>query len=54
MGRFLTHWVTIALALGATSWLLPGVEVTSLSALMVAALVLGFVNAVVSSRYSSC
>lgn len=47
MGRFLAHWVTIALALGATSWLLPGVEVTSLTTLMVAALVLGFVNAVV-------
>ena len=47
MGRFFVHWITIALALGATSWLLPGVEVTSVTALMVAALVLGFVNAVV-------
>ena len=47
MSRFVTHWVTIALALGATAWILPGVRVESLSALAVAALVLGFVNAVI-------
>ena len=47
MIRFLTHWLTTALALGVASWVLPGVTVSSLTALMVAALVLGFVNAVV-------
>jgi len=47
MGRFITHWITTALALGATASMLPGVEVASLTALLVAALVLGFVNAVV-------
>ena len=43
--RFLAHWLTTAAALGVTAWLLPGVEVTSLAALAVAALVLGLVNA---------
>jgi putative membrane protein len=47
MGRFLTHWITIALALGVCTWILPGVHIDSLPALLVAALVLGFVNAVV-------
>ena len=47
MLRFLTHWLTTALALGVASWILPGVEVTSLAALAVASVVLGFVNAVV-------
>lgn len=47
MNRFFAHWLTTALALGAASWMLPGVEVTSLTALMIAALVLGFVNAVI-------
>lgn len=47
MIRFLMHWLTTALALGVASWILPGVTVASPTALMVAALVLGFVNAVV-------
>ena len=47
MSRFLAHWLTTAVALGVASWILPGVTVTSLTALMIAALVLGFVNAVV-------
>lgn len=47
MGKFLLHWFTVAVALGVASWLLPGVEVTSLPALLVAALVLGFINALV-------
>ena len=47
MNRFFAHWLTTALALGAASWMLPGVEVTSLTALMIAAPVLGFVNAVI-------
>ena len=47
MTQFLTHWITIALALGAVQRVLPGVHVESLPALLVAALVLGFMNAVV-------
>lgn len=47
MGRFLLHWVVIAVALGVTCWILPGVHVDSPLALAVAAVVLGFVNAVV-------
>ncbi len=47
MGRFLTHWITIAFALFVCTWVLPGVHLDSLPALLVAALVLGFVNAVV-------
>jgi putative membrane protein len=44
---FLTHWLTTAIALAVTAWVLPGVDVTSLPALLVAAFVLGFVNAIV-------
>ena len=47
MSRFLTHWLTTALALGVAAWVLPGVEVASVPALLVAALVLGLINAVV-------
>ncbi len=47
MSRFLTHWLAVAIALAATAWLLPGVQISSWPALFVAALVLGFVNAVV-------
>lgn len=47
MKRFLAHWVTIAVALGVCTWILPGVHVSSVPALVVAALVLGFVNAIV-------
>ena len=47
MTRFLTHWLTTALALGAAAWILPGVTITSMPALAVAALVLGLINAVV-------
>jgi putative membrane protein len=47
MRQFLTHWLTTAVALGVASWILPGVEVASATALAVAAFVLGFVNAVV-------
>lgn len=45
--RFLTLWLTTAVALGVTAWVLPGVRVDSLLALAVAAVVLGFVNAIV-------
>ena len=47
MGRFLTHWLSTALALFVCSRILPGVHVDSMSTLAVAALVLGFINAVV-------
>ena len=47
MRRFLTHCLTTALAIGCAAWVLPGVRVTSISALFVAALVLGFVNTIV-------
>ncbi len=46
-GGFLAHWFTTAVALGATAWMLSGVQVDSVGALAVAALVLGFVNAIV-------
>ena len=44
---FLAHWLTTAAALGLTAWILPGVRVDSLATLSVAALVLGFVNAII-------
>ena len=44
---FLAHWLTTAVALGVTAWILPGVRVDSLVVLAIAALVLGFVNAIV-------
>ncbi len=47
MSRFLIHWLTVAVALGVTAWILPGVHVDSVVALAVAAVVLGFVNAVI-------
>ena len=47
MKQFAVHWITTAVALGVTAWVLPGVEVGSLAALLVAALALGFVNAVI-------
>lgn len=47
MSRFLTHWLVVAAALAATAWILPSVSFSSWPALLIAALVLGFVNAVV-------
>jgi len=46
MKRFFTHWLIVTLALGATAWILPGVWIESVPALLVAALVLGFINAI--------
>jgi len=46
MTPFLMHWLVMTLALGVTAYLVPGIEVVSLGALIVAALVLGFLNAV--------
>jgi putative membrane protein len=46
MRGFITHWFVLALALAATAWILPGVEVRSVTALLIAAAVLGFLNAI--------
>ncbi len=47
MSRFLTHWLIIAIALAAAAYLVPGVQISSWPALIIGALVLGFVNAIV-------
>jgi putative membrane protein len=47
MKRFLVHWLVIALALWVTTWILPGVNVSSYTALAIASVVLGLVNALV-------
>jgi putative membrane protein len=47
MTRFLAHWATTAIALGVAVWIVPGVRAASVPSLLVAALVLGFINAVV-------
>ncbi|HOX24676.1 MAG TPA: phage holin family protein [Candidatus Krumholzibacteria bacterium] len=46
MSKFFLHWLVLAAALGLTAYVLPGVDVTSPGALLVAALVLGFLNAI--------
>ena len=47
MGGFLLRWLVVAIALGVTAYVLPGVHVGSFGSLVVAALVLGLINAVV-------
>lgn len=47
MRRFLIHWFTTAVALATAVYIVPGVRVDSPMALLVAALVLGFLNAIV-------
>lgn len=47
MRSFLIHWLVTAAALAAAAHLVPGIHVVSLGPLLVAALVLGFVNAFV-------
>ncbi len=47
MKRFLVHWFVTAVALAVTAWVLPGIQVVTVPALLVAALVLGLVNAIV-------
>ena len=47
MTRFLIHWLVIGVALWVTAYIIPGVEVSSWTALAIAAVVLGFVNAIV-------
>ena len=44
---FFAHWLTTAVALAVTAWVLPGVRVDGLFSLALAGLVLGFVNAIV-------
>jgi putative membrane protein len=44
--RFIIHWLVIAGALWVTAYILPGVTVGSWQALAIAALVLGFINAI--------
>lgn len=47
MRPFLAQWFTTALALSTAAWILPGVTISSVSALAIGATVLGIVNAVV-------
>jgi len=47
MKRFIIHWLVIGLALWVTAYILPGVKVASWQALAIAAIVLGFLNAIV-------
>jgi putative membrane protein len=47
MAGFLIHWLVVAVALWVTANVVPGVAITSWSALAIAALVLGFVNAII-------
>lgn len=47
MIRFLTWWFTLAVALGASSWLVGGVHLDSWIALAVASLVLGMINTLI-------
>lgn len=46
MRSILIHWIILTVALAVTAWLLPGVQISSTGALLVAALVLGFLNAI--------
>lgn len=45
--RFLIHWLVIALALWVTAYILPGVDFDTTQALVIAAVVLGLVNALI-------
>ena len=47
MAGFLVHWLVLALALFVTTRLVGGVQVSSYTVLAIAALVIGFVNALV-------
>lgn len=47
MRSFLVHWLITGVALAITAHLLPGVQVASGAPLVIAALVLGLVNAIV-------
>ena len=45
--KFIVHILVVALALAATAYIVPAIQVDSLTTLLVAALVLGVVNAIV-------
>lgn len=45
--RFITHILVTAIALAVAAYLLPGLHIDSWTSLAIAALVLGFVNAIV-------
>lgn len=47
MNRFFVRWLTMALALWVTASVLPGVSIHTPTALLIAAVVLGFLNAMV-------
>ena len=47
MRRFFLHWLVITVSLAVTAYVLPGVEVATLPALLWGGLALGFINAVV-------
>jgi len=47
MRNFAIHWLITAIALGVGTRLVPGIHVSSLTVLIVSALVLGVVNAVI-------
>ncbi len=44
---FLVHWLIVAIALWVAAYLVPGVRFSSTAALILSALVLGFVNALI-------
>ena len=46
MPQFLIQWMVLSVALAITAWALPGVRVDSAASLLVAAVVLGFLNAI--------
>ena len=47
MAGFWRHWAISAFALAVTAWLVPGVHVSGVVSLLWAAVILGFLNAVV-------
>ena len=47
MRRFVLHWVVVTFSLWLAAYLVPGVHISSLTALIVGALVLGLMNALV-------
>ena len=47
MLTFVLHWIVVAIGLAAAAYLVPGVTVADTTALVIGALVLGFVNAII-------
>ena len=52
MRRFFLHWLVVTVSLAVTAYLLPGVKVETLPALLLGGLALGFVNAVIRPIFS--